>query len=255
MKKINSLNNPMIQYLVTLHRSKNRHQNKQFLVEGWHLVEMAQKNNALAAVFIEENKIDRYQFLLKKDIKVFLITKAIIKKITQTVTPQSIVALCNFQTYQAKNKNNIILLDSIQDPSNLGAILRNSAAFSIENIFLSNNSVDIYNHKVISASKGAIFNVHFQYCDLKELIGKLKEEEYYFYGTFLHEKIKPTNLNEIKFHKKNAFLFGNESQGISSELRIFVDENFIIKTTDKIESLNLAASVAITIYSLFISSK
>lgn len=255
MKKINSLNNPMIQYLTTLHKSKNRYQNQQFLIEGWHLIEMALQNKVVAVIFVEESQVDRYQFLLTTKVEVFIVTNAIIKKITQTITPQAIVALCNFQTYQPKNKDNVILLDGIQDPSNLGAILRSCSAFNIEKVFLSENSVDAYNHKVISASKGAIFNVNFEYCDLNSLINKLKNEEYYFYGTFLHEKVKPTNLADIKFHKKNAFLFGNESQGISKDLRSLIDENFVIKTTNRIESLNLAASVAITIYALFINLK
>lgn len=83
----------------------------------------------------------------------------------------------------------------------------------------------------------------------------MKEEDYYFYGTFLHEAKQPTKLTQLKFQQKNGFLFGNESQGISQELRTLVDENFIIPTTDRVESLNLAASVALTIYTLFISTK
>lgn len=255
MKSISSLTNPIIQYLKTLHKSKYRYQHQQFLVEGWYLVEAALKNQAVDSIFIKENEIDNFQFLLKTNIKIFLVSDAIIKKISQTVTPQPIVALCNFQKYDAKNSNDTVVLDNIQDPSNLGAILRSCCAFNIDRIFLSENSVDFYNHKVISASKGAIFNVAFEYCDLITLIAKLKKESYYFYGTFLHETIKPSNLNQIKFHKKNGFLFGNEGQGISAELRLLVDENFIIPTTTKVESLNLAASVAISIYVLFMRTK
>lgn len=255
MKKISSLSNPTIQYLKTLHKSKNRYQNQQFLVEGWYLVEAALKNQAVAAIFLDEQEVERYQFLLQEKVSIFLVTKAIIKKISQTVSPQSIMALCNFQKYQVQNQDSIILLDSIQDPTNLGAILRSCCAFGIEKIFLSQDSVDAYNHKVVSASKGAIFNIAFEYCDLVTMIPKLKNEGYYFFATFLHEAKRPTNLNQIKFHKKNAFLFGNEGQGISSELRSLVDENFLVSTTNKVESLNLAASVAISIYTLFISTK
>ncbi|MGL5268785.1 MAG: TrmH family RNA methyltransferase [Spiroplasma sp.] len=254
MKKISSLKNPQIQYLKNLHKSKNRYKSKQFLVEGWYLVEAALKNQAVEAIFLDENESDSYQFLLQDKVKILLVTKAIIKKISQSVSPQPIVALCNFQKYQVKKQDNIILLDSIQDPSNLGAILRSCCAFGVAKIFLSQDSVDFYNHKVVSASKGAIFNIAFEYCDLANLIVQLKSEDYYFFGTFLHESKKATNLNQIKFHKKNAFLFGNEGQGISSKLRLLVDENFLVPTTNKVESLNLAASVAITIYSLFISS-
>lgn len=255
MKKINSLSNPIVQYLKTLHKSKNRYQNQQFLVEGWYLVEEALKSNAVATIFLAENQVDKYQSLAKEKVELVLVTPAIIKKISQTTTPQPIVALCNFKKYQVKNQNNVILLDSIQDPSNLGAILRSSCAFSIEKLFLAENSVDVYNHKVISASKGAIFNIAFEYCDLMKLITDLKQKDYYFYGTFLHETKAATKLHELKFHKRNGFLFGNEGQGISVALRDLVDENFIIATTDRVESLNLATSVALTAYTLFIKSK
>lgn len=253
MKEINSLNNPLIQYLKTLHQSKVRYQNKQFLVEGWYLVEEALNSKVVSSIFVEESVAK--QFLSKiSNVEIFLVTKAIIKKISQSVSPQPIVALCNFQNVLVSNQNNIILLDNVQDPSNLGAILRNCAAFGVEKIFLSENSVDFYNHKVISASKGAIFKVAFKYCDLVDLIVRLKKEDYYFYGTFLHKEKKSTVLNEIEFSRKNGLLFGNEGKGISAKLFYLVDKNFIISTTNKVESLNLAASVAITLYSLYLKA-
>lgn len=255
MQKISSLSNPMIQYVTTLHKSKNRYQNQQFLVEGWHLVEEAFKHQAVAAIFVEENAFASFPELAKSQAKIYLVSKAIIKKITQTVTPQPIVALCNFTKFPVAKENNFVFLDNIQDPSNLGAILRSCCAFGVEKIFLSETSVDTYNAKVISASKGAIFNLAFEYCDLVAKIKALQEKDYYFYGTFLHEAKQSTNLTQLKFHAKNGFLFGNEGQGISQELRELVDENFIIPTTDRVESLNLATSVALTIYTLFISTK
>lgn len=255
MKEITAVNNPLIQYLRTLQKSKNRYQNHQFLVEGWHLVEKALEAEVVLTVFILNNQLDNYQNKLPKNIKIILVNQAIIKKISQEVTPQGIIALCKFKVVTEKSPNNVLLLDKIQDPSNLGAILRSCSAFGINKIFLSNDSVDLYNHKVISASQGAIFNVSVEYCDLISLIVKLKKENYYLYGTFLHETNKPKTLETIKFQVKNAILFGNEGKGINQDLRNLVDENILIKTTNNVESLNLATSVAITIYSLFITNK
>ncbi|MCL8210506.1 23S rRNA (guanosine-2'-O-)-methyltransferase RlmB [Spiroplasma sp. JKS002671] len=255
MKEITAVNNPLIQYLRTLQKSKNRYQNHQFLVEGWHLVEKALEAEVVLTVFILNNQLDNYQNKLPKNIKIILINQAIIKKISQEVTPQGIIALCKFKVVTEKSPNNVLLLDKIQDPSNLGAILRSCSAFGINKIFLSNDSVDLYNHKVINASQGAIFNVSVEYCDLISLIVKLKKENYYLYGTFLHETNKPKTLETIKFQAKNAILFGNEGKGINQDLRNLVDENILIKTTNNVESLNLATSVAITIYSLFITNK
>lgn len=255
MKEITAVNNPLIQYLKTLQKSKNRYQNHQFLVEGWHLVEKALAAEVVITVFILNNQFAYYQNKLPNKIKIILVNQAIIKKISQEVTPQGIIALCKFKVITEKNPSNVLLLDKIQDPSNLGAILRSCSAFAINKIFLSHDSVDLYNHKVISASQGAIFNVNLEYCELMPLIVKLKKENYYLYGTFLHEAKQSKTLETIKFQTKNAILFGNEGQGINQELRNLVDENILIKTTNNVESLNLATSVAITIYSLFIANK
>jgi len=219
------------------------------------LVEKALEAEVVLTVFILNNQLDNYQNKLPKNIKIILVNQAIIKKISQEVTPQGIIALCKFKVVTEKSPNNVLLLDKIQDPSNLGAILRSCSAFGINKIFLSNDSVDLYNHKVISASQGAIFNVNVEYCDLISLIVKLKKENYYLYGTFLHETNKPKTLETIKFQPKNAILFGNEGKGINQDLRNLIDENILIKTTNNVESLNLATSVAITIYSLFITNK
>lgn len=255
MKEITAVNNPLIQYLKTLQKSKNRYQNHQFLVEGWHLVEKALEAEVVLTVFILSHQLINYQIKLPKTIKIVLVNQAIINKISQEVTPQAIIALCKFKVATKKNPNNVLLLDKIQDPSNLGAILRSCSAFAINKIFLSHDSVDLYNHKVINASQGAIFAVDLEYCDLIALIPKLKQDNYYLYSTFLHEPKAPKTLETIRFQPKNAILFGNEGQGINQALRSLVDENILIKTTNNVESLNLATSVAITIYSLFIANK
>ncbi|MDQ7983135.1 MAG: RNA methyltransferase [Spiroplasma sp.] len=255
MKEITAVNNPLIQYLRTLHKSKNRYQNQQFLVEGWHLVEKALQEQVVLQIFILADQWQKYQKKISKTIKIVVVTQAIIKKISQEVSSQGIIALCQFKVIKEPNPNNLLLLDNIQDPSNLGAILRSCSAFGIKKIFLSFDSVDLYNHKVINASQGAIFNINLEYHDLMSLVEKLKSESYYIYGTFLHQTKRPKTLETIRFKTKNAIIFGNEGQGINQQLRNLIDENFLIKTTNNVESLNLATSVAITIYSLFITNK
>lgn len=250
MKKISSVENAFIKYLITLQKSKNRHENQQFLVEGWHLVSTALEHQAVSAILIDENQYQKYKDKIPSTTEIYLVSANIIKKIAQTVSPQPIIALCNMSEKSTSETNNVILLDNIQDPSNLGAIIRNCIAFDIKKIYLSDNSVDLYNHKVISASQGAVFKIEVEYCNLIALISKLKAEKYHIFSTFLHEG-KTETLDKIKFKTKNAFLFGNEGQGISQTLRSLVDENFIIRTTDNVESLNLAVSIAITIYCLF----
>lgn len=253
MKKISSTENTLIKYLISLQKSKNRDKYQQFLIAGWHLITEGLKINAVTKILIDEKHYEKFKTKISENVEIFLTSQQIIKKIAQTVSPQPIVALCNIVYDKTIDVNNILLIDDIQDPSNLGAILRSCSAFNIKKIYLSNNSVDVYNHKVISSSQGAIFKLQVNYCDLSTLLLELKNDGYFIFSTFLHEKNSAT-LDQIKFKTKNAFLFGNEGKGINFNLKPLVDQNFEIKTSQNVESLNLAISVAITLYCLFNSN-
>lgn len=178
----------------------------------------------------------------------------IIKKISQQKTPQPIIGVCNIvKPLNYFYSSHIILIDTIQDPGNLGNILRSVTAFNISEVYLSNESVDLYNHKVISASQGAIFYTNVYYENFDQFLLKVKDANYMIYGTFLHED-NSTNLSEITFKQKNAFLFGNEGQGINKKYKDKINSNIFIPTSFNVESLNLATSVAIVTYCLFTSN-
>lgn len=254
MKIISSNNNKFVSYLSSLKMKKNRYENKQFIVEGWHLVQKALETNLVVNIFIESSNREKYLPLINnKDMdKIYLISKEILNKVCQATSPQPIFALCSFvEEKKIDLKKDILVLDNIQDPSNLGAILRSCAAFNCSQILISDNSADFYNYKVISASQGAIFNISVIYDDLVKKISLLKKENYFVYGTFLHQEGRNHTLSKLEFKNKNVLIFGNEGNGISENLKPLVDKNFIIETTDNVESLNLSISVAITLYNLY----
>ncbi|WP_425381060.1 TrmH family RNA methyltransferase [Spiroplasma endosymbiont of Polydrusus pterygomalis] len=256
MKQITSLKNPIIQQLVLLHESKHRNLKKMFLIEGEHLISIALFKKRLLTIYIDEKYLDKYDNLLKKcyNIEIIIVNSMIIKKISQQKTPQPIIGVCNIiKPVTYFNVANIILLDTIQDPGNLGNILRSVSAFNISEVYLSNESVDLYNHKVVNASQGAIFDTNVYYENFDQFLLKVKKENYMIYGTFLHET-NSTNLSDIVFKKKNAFLFGNEGQGINKKYKDKIDTNILIATSTTVESLNLATSVAIVGYCLFTSN-
>lgn len=256
MKQITSLKNPIIQELVLLHDRKHRNSKKKFLIEGEHLISIALFKKRLLTIYIDEKYLDKYANLLNKchNLEIIIVNDMIIKKISQQKTPQPIIGVCTIikpitYFYSA----NIILIDTIQDPGNLGNILRSVSAFNISEVYLSNESVDLYNHKVISASQGAIFYTNVYYENFDQFLLKVKKENYMIYGTFLHEN-NSINLPAVVFEEKNAFLFGNEGQGINKKYKDKIDTNIFIPTSVNVESLNLATSVAIVVYCLFTSN-
>ena len=258
MKTISSTKNPIIKNLKKLALKKYREQTQTFIVEGWHLVSEALIQKCVKVIFVLDEVLvcQKLQNLINynSNIKTFKVSNNIIATLTNSSSPQPILAVCASFTNNRTDDNNILILDDIQDPSNLGAILRICVAFGINSIFLSKNSVDLYNHKVISASQGAIFKVKCFYGDIIKTIKELQLAGYYFFGTVLKEK-QCKFLSDINFQRKNAFIFGNEGQGIRKEIHPYINENFIIPTSTNVESLNVAISVAITFFWLFNNKK
>lgn len=256
MKQITSLKNPIIQQLVLLHERKHRNIKNMFLIEGEHLITIALLKKRLLSIYIDNKYLDKYANLLKAchNIEIVIVNSMIINKLSQQKTPQAIIGVCSIiKPVTHFISANIILIDTIQDPGNLGNILRSASAFNISEVYLSNESVDLYNHKVVSASQGTIFDTNVYYENFNVFLLKVRKEGYMIYGTFLHEN-NSTNLSDVVFKKKNAFLFGNEGQGINKKYQHEVDTNILIATSDKVESLNLATSVAIVGYCLFTSN-
>ena len=140
-----------------------------------------------------------------------------------------------------------LILDNIQDPGNLGTIIRSAVAFNFDTIILSNDSVDVYNSKVIRASQGLLFNVNIKIGDLTEIIPELKNNGYQIYGT------KVTNGNDVKSIAKNslfAIIMGNEGNGMSDAVSKLCDSFVYINMNDKCESLNVGVAASILMYEL-----
>jgi len=147
-----------------------------------------------------------------------------------------------------------VALDFIQDPGNLGTIIRSAAWFGIRNIVCSDNCVDVYNPKVIQASMGAILNVSVWYLDLVEFLGNARKEKISVYGTLLDGE--PVYSKELS--RKGVIVLGNESKGISEELIPFITERIMIpkftSSVHGIESLNVAMAASV-IFSEFTRRK
>lgn len=232
-----SINNEKIKYLKKLQNKKYRRQTKEFLVEGDHLVKEAYNAGLLKELFVEEDN-------LNLDVKTNLIDSKITKYLSEVETPTGIFGLCQIKENEIKG-NRLLILDAINDPGNLGTIIRSSVAFNIDTIILSKDTVDPYNPKVIRASEGMIFHINIVIEDLFDFIPKIKGK-YPIYGTKV-DGGKP--LDEFK-KDKFAIIMGNEGNGVKKEILDMCDEYMYIPMNQNCESLNVAVATSIILYVL-----
>ena len=236
---IESIDNKRIKEVRKLKEKKNRDKEKKYIIEGIHLVNEAYKSGNLLEVFTTSDEYDL-------DVKTTLINDSVMKSISVLETPYNIIGVCKYSE-EKEIGNKILLLDNIQDPGNLGTIIRSAVAFNNDTIVLNNLSVDLYNSKVLRASQGNNFYINILRKDLKEFIPFLKENEYEIYSTNVENG---TELKNIKFGKKYAIIMGNEGQGVSKELQELSDKNIYINVNDNCESLNVAVATSIILYEL-----
>ena len=234
-----SINNDFIKNIKNLHTKKYRDLTCEFLIEGEHLVNEAIKNNIVKYVILEENTV------FDTDIKIIKASKKVLKYITNLESPQPVMAVC--EKIKEKNVGNkIMILDNIQDPGNLGTIIRSANAFGFNDIILSKTCVKKYNDKVLRATQGMIFSMNVITKDLTEFIPYLKENGYSVYGT---DVVNGKNVCDVK-QDKIAVVMGSEGQGLSKEVKDLIDKNIYIKMNDSCESLNVAVASSIIMYEL-----
>lgn len=235
-----SIENKKIKEIKKLNNKKYRKETGLFIIESEHLIREAYKNGYLKELILLEN-ID-----YKIDIETNYVTEKVMKYITELDTIPNMIGICN-KLKEKELGNKILMLDGIQDPGNLGTIIRSSVAFNIDTIILGHNTVDLYNSKVLRASEGMIFNINIIEKNLLEYIPKLKELKYKIIGT------KVTNGKDIKSIEKNqklCIIMGNEGNGISTDILEMCDEYIYIKMSDKCESLNVGVATSIILYEL-----
>ncbi len=240
MEVISSLQNERIKSLSKLLSKKFRDEEGKFLVEGEHLVEEAFKSGLLLEVIKCEDVLGEY------NVPTTLVTYEVIKKLSNTVNPQRIIGVVR-KIEEKELGNKVLILDDIQDPGNLGTIIRSSLAFNIDSIVLSNNSVDMYNDKVIRSSEGMIFHLNIVRRDIKELINELHNDGFKVYGTKVDGG---TSVDKVNVTNKYAIVMGNEGNGVKDEVLDLCDDYLYIDISDKVESLNVGVATSIILYEL-----
>ena len=235
---ITSLENDKIKKLKKLKQKKYREQTNTYLIEGKHLIKEAYQANCLDLLILVEDTD------LKLDVDTLYVTKEIMKVLSDVETPPSIMGVCHKKEIKSAHEK-LLLLDSIQDPGNLGTIIRSAVAFGIDKIYIGNNSVDVYNPKTIRSSQGMIFKVNIEQTNLLELIPKLKKSGHSIIGT----KVDGGNsLKTFEIPKKFAIIMGNEANGVSEKIFNLCDKYLYIDMNNTCESLNVAVATSIILY-------
>lgn len=229
MLEILSKNNQKIKDACALKLKKVRTEKHLFLMEGIKNFDMALKYGKVKQVFttIGLPKI-------KQDIEAYRVNDEVLRKLANSDNPEGIVFVCE-QLEPRKDKKDyhkIVYLDQINDPGNLGTILRTAVAFNYDAVILSKSSVDLYNEKVVAASKGSIFMIDAFYDDINNYTDK-----YQIIASALDDAV---SLESVKKPKDFVLVLGNESHGVSEEVLKLANTVVKIDMNDNIDSLNVA---------------
>ena len=239
---ITSLDNEKVKYYYKLQKKKYRDINNEFVVEGEHLVLEAFKTGVLKEVLLEEGEV------LPIDVEQIEVTKEVLKKISTLSSPPKMIGLCEKKIETTIGKK-ILVVDEIQDPGNLGTIIRSAVAFNIDTIVIGDNTVDVYSPKVIRSTQGMLFHVPIVFYSIDKLIPILKKLKIPVLATNVKYGEEVKNLTR---DEKQAFalIVGNEGNGVNPKYLELSDKFIYIPMNDVVESLNVAIATSIILYEM-----
>ena len=251
------MTNNEIKNIIKLSQKKYREEENKFIIEGKHLIYECLKSDYIRKtekIYVgesfEDNRIINQ--IEKNNIPIEYISDREFKKISETKSPQGILAILNKKSDIDKPEGNILFcLDTINDPGNLGTIIRTLWWFGIKDLLLSENSTDPYNSKCIRATQGGIFNINIrENLNLRENLIRIKNSGY---EIFLMRLDSEDNIFDFRpvTDGKYCFVFGNEANGISDEIKNEKEfRSLKIPSFSECESLNVASSVSVACYHL-----
>ena len=236
-----SISNSKIKDLKKLNNKKYRDLNGLFLIDGEHLVLEAYNSGYLEELILLEGS----SFSL--DVKTCYVSMEVMKYISNLDSPNGIMGVCKKKDSKLSG-DRIVILDDIQDPGNLGTIIRSCVAFNVDTLVLSECCVDLYNPKVIRSTQGMLFKLNIiVVSDIVDFVNDLKSNNYVIYSTNVNGG---NSLKSIEKCDRFAIIMGNEGNGVSEELNLLSDEYLYIDMNKNCESLNVAVATSIILYEL-----
>ncbi|MDP4169639.1 MAG: RNA methyltransferase [Bacillota bacterium] len=247
MKQIHSVKNPQVKLWKKLLTKKERDLTGTYIIEGFHLVEEALKQEELVLELIVSESVDLPPRWDYGSIPFVSITEEVAKAISETEAPQGVFAICRQESMSAESAKTFLLIDAVQDPGNLGTMIRTADAAGIDAVIVGNGSVDIYNSKVLRSAQGSHFHLPIIRGELTEWVNQLNQRGIPVYGTALENGVVYTEAAPAEAF---ALVVGNEGSGVSSEILTKTKSNLFIPILGKSESLNVAVATGILLYFL-----
>jgi TrmH family RNA methyltransferase len=248
------LTNAELKYYSSLLQKKYRFEENKFLVEGYKLIEEAVASGfkcecLISSNLFSESNVDKLHQLSQKVARTEWVKQKDLEKLSDTKTPQGIIGVFNKPSFQRKheNVNQIVALENISDPGNLGTILRNCDWFGFNTIILSGNCSEIYSPKVIRSSAGSVF--HLNIIEQKDFYNSLQSYKNAGYN-ILCSDINGNNIYEFVKAKKTIIVFSNEANGPTEAIIALSDYKITIPKIGKAESLNVASASAVILSEL-----
>lgn len=240
MEVIRSLQNTRIKSWCKLHEKKYREKEQQFLIENEHLINEAISAHLLETLILKEDEKISFDF----EGPVYYVSEEVMKKLKMSQSLPACMGVCRIPKTNQHLGNKIILCDDIQDPGNVGTMIRSAYAFGFDSFIVSNLSADLYNDKTIRSTQGAIFHMNVCRGNLIDFITLLKRKDYKIYATSLKDA---KGLSEFNNEEKIVLIFGNEGRGVRQELLEMADDRIFIEM-NRFESLNVAMAATICCY-------
>ena len=254
MQVISSKDNELIKRIKKLKDKKYRDENNEYIIEGVKLIEEAVQEKAkIKKVIICDDTTRTYEIPTNVMLEIakyecVYVTDKIFSSITQVTNPQGVMAIIEKNTENQEidySEDIIVALDNVQDPGNLGTILRTVDSIGLKQIIVTKDTVDAFNSKVVRSTMGAIFRIKIiETADLAQSIKEMRKHHFKLMVTSLQTD---NSIYDIEFNKK-IIVIGNESNGVSKEIQDMADEKAKIPMLGKTESLNASVAAGVVMY-------
>lgn len=239
MINISAPSNDKVKEVVKLHSKKQRDLENLFIIEGEEIIKEIMDLDIIEKLFTTDLETTYANAITVNDI--------VMKKMSQLKSPTSYLAVCKKLEEKEIESNKVLVLENVQDPGNIGTMIRTASCFGIKDVVLTEDSADIYNIKTIRASMGSMFKLNITRKPIDKVLPFLKSNKYKLIATSLtDDAISVTKCDPTE---KFAVLLGNEGKGLTDFTLSACDENVIVPIVDN-DSLNVAIAAGIVLYEL-----
>lgn len=265
---VTSKNNPTVKRIASLKDKKGRRELESFFIEGEKLTLEAIENALpITHIILLDTKKDailpRIKCLLSEkvhnDVEIIIVTEDVFLKISSEKAPQGVITVIKYldffqkldiiykEEFFLKPDERAVILCSLQDPGNLGSVIRSAVAFGVEHVILTSDCADVYNTKTVRSAMGSLFKVKVtEIPSLPELVSTMRKSGRRVFAAELREGA--VSLSDLELFGSDVFIIGNEGHGIPSEVSLLCDNSVYIPISENTESLNASVAAAILIW-------